>query len=69
MDRGQEWVVFVKFYFYDPKTTDLKISEGTGFLNSKWSFVTAAHNLYLLPEKTKCNHCVIYVRDPNKNNR
>jgi hypothetical protein len=69
MNKAPAWIAFIKFYFYDPKSADLKVSEGTGFLNSKWTIITAAHNLYLVPENIKCNHCVIYLRDPSKDSR
>jgi hypothetical protein len=70
MDKSEAWVGFVKFYFYD--TTNkmvVRISEGTGFLNSRWTFITAYHNLQPISENIKCNHCSIYLRDPNENNK
>jgi hypothetical protein len=35
MNKASALIPFSKFYFYDSKSVYLKVSEGTGFLNSK----------------------------------
>jgi hypothetical protein len=63
-DKLYGWITFVKFYFFGI----IKITEGTGFLNSKWTIITAAHNLYLPNDKVKFSHSVIYLHNLNNSN-
>jgi hypothetical protein len=69
MQKLYGWIAFVKFYFFDTTDAYIKVTEGTGFLNSNWTMITAAHNLYLPNDKDKCSHCMVYLRNPNKDNQ